>query len=36
MMSATNIENYANVDAPDLLSITFTGNKEAENFPYSK
>ena len=33
--SATNIENYANVDAsPDLLSITFTGNKEAENFSY--
>jgi len=33
--SATNIENYANVDASsDLLSITFTGNKEAENFSY--
>ena len=33
--SATNIETYANVTASsDLLSITFTGNKEAENFSY--
>ena len=33
--SATNIENYANVTTPaDNLSITFTGNKEAENFSY--
>lgn len=33
--TANNIGNYANVDASsDLLSITFTGNKEAENFSY--
>ena len=33
--SATNIENYANVSASsDALSVTFTGNKEAENFSY--
>jgi len=32
---ATNIENYANVTASsDALSVTFTGNKEAENFSY--
>ena len=32
---ATNIENYANVTtSADNLSITFTGNKEAENFSY--
>ena len=32
---ATNIEAYANVTASsDALSVTFTGNKEAENFSY--
>jgi hypothetical protein len=32
---ATNIETYANVTASsDALSVTFTGNKEAENFSY--
>ena len=32
---ATNIENYANVTvSSDALSVTFTGNKEAENFSY--
>ena len=32
---ATNIESYTNVTASsDALSITFTGNKEAENFSY--
>ena len=32
---ATNIETYTNVTASsDALSVTFTGNKEAENFSY--
>lgn len=32
---ATNIEAYTNVTASsDALSVTFTGNKEAENFSY--
>jgi len=32
---ATNIESYANVStSADNLSITFTGNKEAENFSF--
>lgn len=33
--NANNIEVYSNVSSSsDLLSITFTGNKEAENFSY--